>query len=282
MHVKQQIAPTTLTGSGTNVCRFLTIHETANTARGANAQAHANLQSRAGIRQASWHYQVDDREAIQSHPNKRVCWHAGTPAGNANSIGIEICVNADGNFTKTIENAAQLAAQVLREENIPVERMVQHNYWSGKNCPTFLRQKGWNAFVARVRELLKDTDSKPAPEAPKPPSAAKPSSKDDFIAGKTIAQIADEVIAGKHGTGNVRKQRLGSKYAAVQAEVNRRLTGKTSKPSKPKPVGKTVAQMATEVITGKHGNGHAARQKSLKIDSATYAKVRAEVNRRLK
>ncbi|WP_313279762.1 hypothetical protein, partial [Timonella senegalensis] len=56
-----------------------------------------------------------------------------------------------------------------------------------------------------------------------------------------------------------------------------------SKPaSKPKPVGKTVAQMATEVITGKHGIGHAARQKSLNIDSATYAKVRAEVNRRLK
>ena len=38
--------------------------------------------------------------------------------------------------------------------------------------------------------------------------------------------------------------------------------------------------MAAEVLAGKHGNGHAARQKSLKIDSATYAKVRAEVNRR--
>ncbi len=274
MHVKQQIASTTLTGSGTNSCRFLTIHETANKSRGANAQAHANLQSRAGIRQASWHYQVDDREAIQSHPHKRVCWHAGTPAGNANSIGIEICVNADGDFTKTIENAAQLAAQVLREENIPLERMVQHNYWSGKNCPTFLRQKGWNAFVARVRELLKD-DDKPALEKPQAP-ASKPST------GKTVAQLADEVIAGKHGTGDARRKSLGGKYTAVQAEVNRRLTGKTSKPSKPKPVGKTVAQMATEVITGKHGIGHAARQKSLKIDSATYAKVRAEVNRRLK
>lgn len=50
-------------------------------------------------------------------------------------------------------------------------------------------------------------------------------------------------------------------------------------PSKPK---KTIAQMAQEVIAGKHGNGHAQRRKSLGIDNATYQKVRAEVNRRLK
>ena len=56
-----------------------------------------------------------------------------------------------------------------------------------------------------------------------------------------------------------------------------------TKPSAPaKPAAKTVSQMATEVIAGKHGNGHAARQKSLKVSAATYAKVRAEVNKRSK
>ena len=45
--------------------------------------------------------------------------------------------------------------------------------------------------------------------------------------------------------------------------------------------GKTVAAMATEVIAGTHGNGHAQRQRSLGVDSATYRKVRAEVNKRL-
>lgn len=44
---------------------------------------------------------------------------------------------------------------------------------------------------------------------------------------------------------------------------------------------KSVSQMATEVIAGKHGNGHAARQQSLGVDAATYAMVRAEVNRRV-
>lgn len=50
--------------------------------------------------------------------------------------------------------------------------------------------------------------------------------------------------------------------------------------AKPKPAAKTVSQMATEVIAGKHGNGHDRRRKSLNIDAATYAKVRAEVNHR--
>src|SRR5690625_4205229 len=50
-------------------------------------------------------------------------------------------------------------------------------------------------------------------------------------------------------------------------------------PTKPK---KTIAQMADEVIAGKHGNGHAQRQKSLGVDKVTYQKVRDEVNRRLK
>lgn len=107
--------------------------------------------------------------------------------------------------------------------------------------------------------------SKPAPAAPK---------------GKTVAQMATEVIAGKHGSGHPARQKsLGittAKYAQVREEVNRRAGVKTTVKSK----GKTVAQMASEVIAGKHGNGQAARQKSLGVSVATYAKVRAEVNKR--
>lgn len=92
---------------------------------------------------------------------------------------------------------------------------------------------------------------------------------------KSIAQMADEVIAGKHGAGHAqRRKSLGvsaGTYEKVRAEVNRR-AGVTS--------GKSISQMAKEVIAGKHGTGHAARQKSLGVSSATYDKVRAEVNRR--
>ena len=41
---------------------------------------------------------------------------------------------------------------------------------------------------------------------------------------------------------------------------------------------KTVEQMAQEVYAGKHGNGHATRQKSLGVNATVYAQVRARVN----
>lgn len=87
--------------------------------------------------------------------------------------------------------------------------------------------------------------------------------------GKTIWQLADEVIAGHHGTGEARKASLGAQYDAVQAEVNRR-HGVGVKV-------KTISQLADEVIAGKHGTG-AARQKSL---GNQYAAVQNEVNRRV-
>lgn len=57
----------------------------------------------------------------------------------------------------------------------------------------------------------------------------------------------------------------------------------TSRPSnKPssKPKSKSIAKMADEVIAGTHGSGHGNRRKSLGVSKSTYAKVRAEVNRR--
>ncbi len=55
---------------------------------------------------------------------------------------------------------------------------------------------------------------------------------------KTIDQLADEVIAGKHDSGAKRKQSLGSQYDAVQKRVNEKLMGAKPKPeSKPKPSG---------------------------------------------
>lgn len=92
---------------------------------------------------------------------------------------------------------------------------------------------------------------------------------------KSVSQMADEVIANKHGNGHEnRRKSLGisaSEYARVRAEVNRR-AGVGVRPQK------TIEQMAREVVDGKHGNGHANRQRSLGVDNATYQKVRARVN----
>lgn len=156
MKIKQQLVKSrSKTYGGTNGRKYITIHETANTSKGANAQAHANLQSRGFS--SSWHWTVDDKEAIQSFPHTAQCWHAGDGRGNGNlnSIGIEICVNSDGDFNKAVENAAALVRKIMQEENIPLSNVVQHNYWSGKNCPRYLRSGeksiSWNDFLSMVQ-----------------------------------------------------------------------------------------------------------------------------------
>lgn len=75
-------------------------------------------------------------------------------------------------------------------------------------------------------------------QAASKPTASKPVTKP--TTKKTIEQIAQEVLAGKWGNGDTRKQKLkaaGYDYNAVQAKVNE-LCGVTSKPTatKPKPV----------------------------------------------
>ena len=142
-----------------NPKNYLTIHQTGNTAAGANAKAHHNLQARSGIGYG-WHWQVDDHEAIQTHDHDFKIWHAGDGRGKGNteSISIEICVNLDGDYNQSVENGAKLAAMILKEENIDISKMVQHNYWTGKNCPEQIRacKNGicWSHFVEKVRGYL--------------------------------------------------------------------------------------------------------------------------------
>lgn len=90
---------------------------------------------------------------------------------------------------------------------------------------------------------------------------------------KSITEVAQEVINGKWGNGEDRKNKLtaaGYNYSAVQKEVNRILTGK-----------KTVTEIAKEVIAGKWGVGQKRKQRLLAAGYDYYA-VQREVNRLLK
>lgn len=230
--IRQQLVPAAVaakvTSSGTSRRTGITIHETANRARGANAAAHARLQARGNSRSASWHWTVDDTEAVQSFPHTARCWHAGDGTrGGYDTIAIEICVNEGGDYAQALRNAAELVRHIRATDPAVGGALVQHHHWTRKNCPARLRageQGGWSAFldlVAGAAPVAKPaTPAKPTPAPPKTPA--------------------------------------------------------------PAPAGRTVAQMADEVIRGRHGRGHAARQRSLGVDNATYAAVRAEVNRRLR
>lgn len=189
--IKNQIVPAKyankVTSSGTNTRQYITIHETGNNSKGANAQSHAKLQSNGNARAASWHITVDDKEAIRSFHDASICWHSGARypklSGNPRSIGIEICVNSDGNYKKTIDNAAAVVASLMKEHGIPIDRVVQHNHWSGKNCPQHLRQNDWGVSWSQFK-------SKVAASSGNVGTAASPSTPDYSLDG-TVLQYGD-------------------------------------------------------------------------------------------
>ncbi|WP_349949493.1 MULTISPECIES: N-acetylmuramoyl-L-alanine amidase [Intestinimonas] len=140
---------------GVNSRRYITIHETGNKAATADAAAHGTYlkSDSAEAGQVSWHYTVDDHAIVQHLPDGETAYHAGDGAdgpGNTTSIGVEICVNAGGDFEASKRNTAALVRLLMGEYGIPLYYVVQHNRWNGKDCPRTIRETvgGWEAFLA--------------------------------------------------------------------------------------------------------------------------------------
>ena len=140
---------------GTNPANGATIHETGNFAEGADAAAHASWlkDDDAEKKRISYHYTVDDHAIIQHLPDSETAYHAGSGAdgpGNTTSIGIEICVNKDGDFERAKTNAAALVRLLMDEHGFSLEHVYQHNHWNGKDCPKTIRAAsgGWEAFLS--------------------------------------------------------------------------------------------------------------------------------------
>lgn len=162
MVMPPQVSKVTLRGKNTK--RFLTIHETGGVNVKANNYARAQFNGNTGAF-TSWHYSVDENEIYQSFEHSVRCVHAGPKKGknslvgyngNIDSIGIEICQTA--NFKGAVAMAARLAAKILKDEGIPISRMVQHWHWSQKDCPQRIRSGKygvtWSSFVQLVQKEL--------------------------------------------------------------------------------------------------------------------------------
>ena len=96
----------------------------------------------------------------------------------------------------------------------------------------------------------------------------------ELMGAKTTEEVAQEVIAGKWGNGEDRKQRLtaaGYNYGTVQAKVNKLICGFTPAPSK------SIAELAQEVIQGKWENGEERKQR-LTAAGYDYSAVQYKVN----
>ncbi len=75
----------------------------------------------------------------------------GNFGGNLNSIGIETCVNLGCDYNTVMRNTAKLVAELLIKYNLEVDKVKQHNDFSGKDCPMTLRKsKRWEEFIELV------------------------------------------------------------------------------------------------------------------------------------
>lgn len=125
------------------------------------------------------HFYVDDTEAWQNLPLDRQGWHAADGSGDGNTATIAIeCIMSGKNTEsdrKAEENAARLAAWLLSQYNMSVDKLYTHTYWlnvrDGKGvklskderctlrhpykvCPLYIIPH-WGAFVNKVSTYLK-------------------------------------------------------------------------------------------------------------------------------
>ncbi len=140
-----------------NSCQYITIHDTANKSRGADAAAHAKY-IKSLKEKTSWHYTVDDSGIYQHLPDDEKSYHTSNLKANESSIAVELCVNADGDFEKTKQNAAELVNMLMEKHSIPKENIRAHRDWTGKNCPASLRGDEWEAFVRMCTEKSGDKE----------------------------------------------------------------------------------------------------------------------------
>lgn len=145
-----------------NTLEFITVHNTSNTSKGADAASHAKFVKTKGFNMVngekilvSWHYTVDDKQIIKHLPINEMGFHARNN-GNLRSIGIEICMNQGIDQNAAFLRAARLIAALRFDLKKPNDAVVPHQFWTGKDCPVLLMDSGkpgkkWKDF----KELIK-------------------------------------------------------------------------------------------------------------------------------
>jgi N-acetylmuramoyl-L-alanine amidase len=229
-------------------------------------------------REASAHYGVDGALVRQFVWDAGAAWATANYVGNHAGISIEHANSTTGDAsgwkvsTLTWNTGARLAAyiHVLYELGRPTSNgngssgtLRTHQSFYSTACPGPFLMSIWGQYVAEAQRVY---DEITGTGSPTPPIAPAP-------AAKSIGELADEVLQGKHGNGDQRRASLGGNYDAVQAEINRRAGIST-------PVTQPVVDItaiAEAVIRGEYGSGDDRRNRL----GGLYDQVQAEVNRLL-
>lgn len=196
------------------------VHNTANDASAAGEIAYMI----GNENKTSFHFAVDDVEAVQGLPLDRNGWHAGDGNGDGNRkhIGIEICYSKSGGarFDNAEENAAILIAKLLKERKWGVERVKKHQDFSGKHCPALTLDMGWERFLNKIRKYMKSEGGNMS-EVPQELQRFGKGTNKDLAA--YIDELNSFVEGGRKDLLAVRL-RLGLTEKATQEEVLKKIT----------------------------------------------------------
>lgn len=116
---------------------------------------------------------VDDSNIVRTVPDHEKAFHCGTrwnryhddahtimgttpdtrPIDSPNNytIGIEMCVNVDSDFSLTRQNTIELTQLLLNKYSLSVDNVYRHFDMTGKPCPAMmLDDESWNRFKDEV------------------------------------------------------------------------------------------------------------------------------------
>lgn len=158
---------------------WITIHNTADIdeAAGTNdAEQYARATFNNRMNGVYVHFYIDETDCWHILPLNEIGYHADDlwrkDGGNQTSIAIEI-IEETGKMAKDIEaedRGARLAAWLLYQYGLGIDRLTTHQHWNGKYCPYYILPH-WDAFKAKVAGYLQDLKEPPkpttAPETPK-------------------------------------------------------------------------------------------------------------------
>ena len=250
-----------MTRGRSHVIDRIVVHYTSTLASARNNAIYFSRNERQG---SSAHYFVDDisDEIYQSVDEDDTAWHAGNWGMNCRSVGIEV-VSAGEEYSEVeVGKLAWLVGVLMGRYGIGPEGVIRHYDVTGKICPApYIEAGRWAALKARIC----GGGGSALPAGGGGPAA--PSGD--------VGELARRVIAGEFGNGDARRAALGSRYAEVQAEVNRILGGGSSGSGGASGGGSAdVDGLARRVIAGEFGNGDERKRRL----GANYAAVQARVN----
>lgn len=157
----------------TSDIKYIVIHYTAN--NGDTAKNNIDYYARKENLKASAHFYVDENEVWQSVKEGDTAYHCGAntykhkDCRNANSIGIELCSNYNGDlqadnkakkvdFNKfffeaaMLERAAGLVKELMAKYDVPIDNVIRHYDVTGKTCPApmVVNSALWDKFKSML------------------------------------------------------------------------------------------------------------------------------------